>query len=109
MLPTLLKIRSPNHQKCSQNDSRGAPAERSWNLPLGTGKKTSILTRFWSLLGSPGAPWGPLAGAIFALGPPWGALEEPKEPILSHLGRVPFWALILDPKKNLKKLNFEGA
>ena len=42
-------------------------------------------------------------GAIFALGPSLGAPKEPGDPILSHLGRVPFWTLILDPKNHKKK------
>ena len=37
---------------------------------------------------------------IFALGPSRGAPKEPEEPILSHLGRIPFWTLILDPKNH---------
>ena len=61
-------------------------------------------------LGLPGgAPWETLVGPIFALGPSLGAPKEPEEPILSHLGQIPFWTLILDPNKSQKKLNFEGA
>ena len=41
-------------------------------------------------------------GAIFALGPSRGAPKEPREPILRHLGRVPFSTLILDPKNRQK-------
>ena len=40
--------------------------------------------------------------AVFALGPSRGAPKEPREPILRHLGRVPFSMLILDPKKHPK-------
>ena len=56
-----------------------------------------------------GPPWGTLVGAIFALGPSLGAPKEPGEPILSHLGRILFWTLILDPKNHKKTCNSEGA
>ena len=65
-------------------------------------KKDVDLDSILKPFGIPGAPWGLLVGAIFALAPPRGALEEPKEPILSHLGRVPFWTLILEPKNHKK-------
>ena len=39
---------------------------------------------------------------IFALGPSQGGPKEPKEPILSQLGRIPFWTLILDPRNHQK-------
>ena len=39
---------------------------------------------------------------IFALGPSQGGPKEPEEPILSHLGRIPFWTLILDPQNHQK-------
>ena len=42
---------------------------------------------------------------IFALGPSQGARKEPEEPILRHLGRVPFSTLILDPKNHQKSSN----
>ena len=39
---------------------------------------------------------------VFALGPSRGAPKEPREPILRHLGRVPFSTLILDPQNHQK-------
>ena len=51
-------------------------------------------------MGSPAASLGTLVGAIFALGPSLGAPKELEEAILSHLGRVLFWTLILDPKNH---------
>ena len=39
---------------------------------------------------------------VFALGPSRGAPKEPREPILRHLGRVPFATLILDPQNHQK-------
>ena len=39
---------------------------------------------------------------IFALGPSRGAPKEPEEPILKHLGRLPFSTLIPDPKNRQK-------
>ena len=68
MVPKLLKNRSQNQPKSSKNDPRGAPGERSWNLPRGIGKKTSIWSRFWSLLGSPGVSLGDPGGSHFR---PW--------------------------------------
>ena len=41
-------------------------------------------------------------GPIFALGPSQGVPKELREPILSHLGRVPFSTLILDPQNDQK-------
>ena len=69
MLPKMLKNRPQNHRKCSQNDPRGTPGERSWNLPRGIGKKTSILTRFWRFLGSSGGSLGDPGGSHFVPGP----------------------------------------
>ena len=44
MLPKMLQKQYKNHQKCFLNGLRGAPGERSWNLPRGTGEKTPILS-----------------------------------------------------------------
>ena len=61
-------------------------------------------------LGLPrGSPWGSWWYPFSPLDPSQGGPKEPEEPILSHLGRVPFWTLILDPNNHKKKLNFEGA
>ena len=49
-----------------------------------------------------GSPWETLVGPIFALGPSQGVPKEPREPILSHLGRVPCSTLILDPQNRQK-------
>ena len=68
MLPKWLKNRPQNHRKCSQNDPRGAPGERSWNLPGALGKKTSISSRIWSLFGSSGGSLGHPGGIHFR---PW--------------------------------------
>ena len=45
---------------------------------------------------------------IFALGPSREAPKEPEEPILRHLGRVPFSTLIMHPK-NRQKTQFSKA
>ena len=68
MLPKMLQNRRKNRQICSLNGPRGAPGERSWNLPRGTGEKTSILTGFGSPFGSPGASLGDPGGTHFR---PW--------------------------------------
>ena len=109
MLPKLPKHRPQNHSKCSQNDPRGAPGERSWNLPRGVGKKTSILTQFWSLLGSPGASLGDPGGSYFRPwtlpGRPQGARGANFKPSWAN----PFLDLDSGPQNSPKKLNFEGA
>ena len=49
-----------------------------------------------SLLGGPWwEPFSPLAL-------PWAPPKEPEEPISSHLRRIPFWILILDPTDHKK-------
>ena len=68
MLPKMLQNRHQNRQTCSLNGPRGAPGERSWNLPRGTGEKTSIVTGFGSPFGSPGASLGDPGGTHFR---PW--------------------------------------
>ena len=109
MLPKLLKNRPQNHRKCSQNDPRGTPAERSWNLPRGIGKKSSILTRFWSLLGSPGLSLGDPGGTHFRSwtlpGSPQGARGANFKPSWAN----PFLVFDSGPQRSLKMLNFESA
>ena len=78
--------RRTNRQTCSLNGPRGAPGERSWNLPRGTGEKTSILTGFWGSFGPPGVSLGDPGGTHFrpepdgpqvALGGTWQARWSP--------------------------------
>ena len=109
MVPKILKNRPQNQPKSSKNDPRGAPGERSWNLPRGIGKKTSIWSRFWSLLGSPGASLGDPGGSHFR---PWTLPGRPQGAREANF--KPSWANpVLDadsgPQKSQKKLNFEGA
>ena len=105
----MLKNRPQNHRKCSQNDPRGAPGERSWNLPRGIGKKTSILIRFWSLLGSPGLSLGDPGGTRFR---PWTLPGRPQGAQGANFKAS--WASPLfdadsGSPKSPKKLNFERA
>ena len=109
MLPKMLKNQPQNHRKCSQNDPRGTPAERSWNLPRGIGKKTSILIRFWSLLGSLGLSLGVPGGTYFR---PWALSGSPQGTRGANFKAS--WASPLfdadsEPQKMPKKLNCEGA
>ena len=103
------KIDPQNHRKCSQNDPRGTPGERSWNLPRGIGKKTSILTRFWSLLGSPGLSLGDPGGTRFR---PWTLPGRPQgaqgATFKASWASPPFDA-DSGLQKPPKKLNSEGA
>ena len=104
-----IKNRPQNQTKSSQNDPWGTPGERSWNLPRGIGEKTSILIRFWSLLGSPGASLGDPGGSHFR---PWTLPGRPQGAREANF--KPSWANpVLDadsgPQKSQKKLNFEGA
>ena len=109
MLPKSLKNRPQNHGKCSQNDPRGAPGERSWNLPRGIGKKTSILTRFWNLLGSPGLSLGDPGGTHFR---PWtlpGSPQGARGANFKASWASPLFDADSGPQKSPKKLNYEGA
>ena len=109
MLPKMLKHRPQNHRKCSQNDPRGTPGERSWNLPRGIGKKTSILTRFWSLLGSPGASLGDPGGTYFR---PWTLPGRPQGAQGANFKASwtsPLFDADFGSPKTPKKLNVEGA
>ena len=84
----------------------GAPLGRGLGTYLGAlGKRPRFCLDFGSSWAPWGPPWGTLVGAIFALGPPLGVPKEPEEPILSHLGRIPLWTLILDPKNHRKSSN----
>ena len=109
MVPKILKNRPQNQPKSSKNDPRGAPGERSWNLPRGIGKTTSISSQFWSLLGSQAASLGDPGGSHFR---PW---PFPGRPQGARRGNFkPSWASpLLDadsgPQKSPKKVNFEGA
>ena len=81
----------------------GAPLGRGLGTYLGAlGKRPRFGIDFGASWAPRGPPWGTLLGPIFALGPSRGAPKEPREPIFSHLGRVPFWTLILDPKNHKK-------
>ena len=104
-----LKTHQQTHRKWLQKGPRGALGERSWNLPRGIGKKTSILTRFWRLLGPSGASWETLVRAIFALGPLPGRSQGARGAIF-HPSLV---SPTLDPQFGLKKYQkiafFEGA
>ena len=81
----------------------GAPLGRGLGTYLGAlGKRPRFGVDFGATWAPRGAPWGTLVGPIFALGPSLAAPKEPEEPIFSHLGRVPFWTLILDPKNHKK-------
>ena len=81
----------------------GAHLGRGLGTYLGAlGKRHRFGVDFGASWAPRGLPWGTLVGASFALGPPLAAPKEPGEPILSHLGRVPFWALILDTKNHQK-------
>ena len=108
-LPWELQNRSQNQPKSSPFVSRGAPGERSWNLPRGIGKTTSISSQFWSLLGSQAASLGDPGGSHFR---PW---PFPGRPQGARRGNFkPSWASpLLDadsgPQKSPKKVNFEGA
>ena len=79
------------------------------NLPRGIGKKTSILTRFWSLLGSPGASLGDPGDSYFRPwtlpGRPQGARGANFKPSWAN----PFLDLDSGPQRSPKMLNFEGA
>ena len=103
------KIVPQNHQKCPPNGPWGSPGERSWNLLWGLGKKTSILTRFWSILGTPGDSLGDPGGTHFR---PWPSPGRPRGAQGANF--KPSWAnpfLDLDsgPQKSPKMLNFESA
>ena len=75
----------------------GAPLGRGLGTHLrALGKRLRFRFDFGASWVPRGPPWGTLVGA---LGPSLGAPKEPREPILSHLGRVPFSTLILDPPK----------
>ena len=79
----------------------GAPLGRGLGTYLGAlGKRPRFGIDFGASWAPRVPPWGTLVGAIFALGPPLGAPKEPEDPILSHLGRIPFWSLILDPENH---------
>ena len=101
--------RRKNRQTCSLNGPRGAPGERSWNLPRGTGEKTSILTGFWSPFGSPGVSLGDPGGTHFR---PWTLPGRPQGAQGANFKAS--WASPLfdadsGPQKPPKKLNSEGA
>ena len=109
MLPKMLKNQPQNHRKCSQNDTRGAPGERSWNLLRGIGKKTSILIRFWNLLGSPGLSLGDPGGTRFR---PWilpGRPQGAQRANFKASWASPLFDADSGPRKSPKKLNCEGA
>ena len=79
------------------------PLGRGLGTYLGAlGKRLRFGIDFGTSWAPRGAPWGTLVGAIFALGPSLAAPKEPEEPIFSHLGRIPFWTLIQDPKNHEK-------
>ena len=81
----------------------GAPLGRGLGTYLGAlGKRPRFGIDFGASWAPRGAPWGTLVGPIFALGSSLAAPKEPEEPIFSHLGRVPFWTLILDPQNHKK-------
>ena len=109
MLPKMLQKRCKIHQKCFLNGPWSAPGERSWNLPRGIGKKTSILTRFWSLLGSSGLSLGDPGGTHFR---PWtlkGSPQGTRGANFKASWAGPLFDVDSGPQKSLKKLNFEGA
>ena len=82
----------------------GAPLGRGLGTYLGAlGKRPRFGVDFGASWTPRGAPWGTLVGPIFALGSSLAAPKEPEGPIFSHLGRVPFWTLILDPKNHKKR------
>ena len=96
-------------QKSSNNGPRGAPGERSWNLPCSTGEKTPILTGFWNPSGSPGISLGDPGGTHFR---PWTLQGRPQG--AQGANCKPSWASILfdadsGSPKSPKKLNLEGA
>ena len=109
MLPKWLKNRPQNHRKCSQNDPRGAPGERSWNLPGALGKKTPILTRFWSLLGSLGLSLGDPGGIHFRPRTLPGRPQGAQGANFVASWTSPLFDADFGSPKTPKKLNFEGA
>ena len=81
----------------------GAPLGRGLGTYLGAlEKRPRFCLDFEASWAPRGSPWGTLVEPGFALGPSRGAPKEPREPILKHLGRVPFSTLILDPKTTKK-------
>ena len=103
MFPTLLKNR-PQNQPKSSPIFPGAPLGRGLGTYLGAlGKRPRFRVDFGTSGAPRQPPWGTLVGAIFALGSSLGAPKELEEAILSHLGRVLFWTLILDPKNHQKR------
>ena len=109
MLPKMPQNGCTNRQTCSLNGSRGAPGERSWNLPRGTGEKTSILTGFWGSFGPPGVSLGDPGGTHFR---PWtlpGRSQGAQGANFKPSWASPLFDVNSGPPKSPKKLNFEGA
>ena len=97
------------HQKCFLNGPQGAPGERSWNLPRGTGEKPPILTGFWNPFGSPGVSLGAPGGTHFRLWTLKGRSQGAQGANFKPSWASPLFDADSGPKKSPKKLNFEGA
>ena len=103
-LPQLFTHRYTNHYitmltKCSPGRPWGEVLE-----PTSGHLETDL--DFESILEHLGLPGDLLGGPWWypfsPLDPSQGGPKEPEEPILIHLGRIPFWTLILDPTNQIK-------